>query len=55
MWISFLTVWGIQLEFVRKDWAAWVKDMDEFKFDMTCAAEVGPCQPHPMNYHGAHA
>ena len=29
---------GIQLEFVRKDWAAWVKDMDEFNFDMTWAA-----------------
>ena len=29
---------GIQLEIVRKDWAAWVKDMDEFNFDMTWAA-----------------
>ena len=29
---------GIQLEIVRKDWAAWIKDMDEFNFDMTWAA-----------------
>ena len=29
---------GIELEIVRKDWAAWVKDMDEFNFDMTWAA-----------------
>ena len=29
---------GIRLEIVRKDWAAWVKDMDEFNFDMTWAA-----------------
>lgn len=28
---------GIQLDIVRKDWAAWVKDMDEFNFDMTWA------------------
>ena len=26
------------MEIVRKDWAAWVKDMDEFNFDMTWAA-----------------
>lgn len=29
---------GIRLEIVRKDWAAWIKDMDEFNFDMTWAA-----------------
>ena len=29
---------GIQLEIIRKDWAAWLKDMDEFNFDMTWAA-----------------
>lgn len=29
---------GIDLEIVRKDWAAWMKDMDEFNFDMTWAA-----------------
>ena len=29
---------GIRLEIIRKDWAAWVKDMDEFNFDMTWAA-----------------
>ena len=28
---------GVQLEIIRKDWAAWVKDMDEFNFDMTWA------------------
>ena len=29
---------GIRMEIIRKDWAAWVKDMDEFNFDMTWAA-----------------
>ncbi len=29
---------GIRLEIIRKDWAAWIKDMDEFNFDMTWAA-----------------
>ena len=29
---------GIDLEIVRKDWAAWMKDMDEFNFDITWAA-----------------
>ena len=29
---------GIQLEIIRKDWAAWIRDMDEFNFDMTWAA-----------------
>ena len=29
---------GIDLEIVRKDWAAWMKDMDEFNYDMTWAA-----------------
>lgn len=29
---------GITLEIDRKDWSAWSKDMDEFKFDMTWAA-----------------
>ncbi len=29
---------GITLNIDRKDWAAWTKDMDEFKFDMTWAA-----------------
>ena len=32
---------GIQLEIVRKDWAAWIRDMDEFNFDMTWAAWGG--------------
>lgn len=29
---------GIKIEVDRKDWAAWVKDMQEFNFDMTWAA-----------------
>lgn len=29
---------GIQLKIERKDWAAWVRDMDEFNYDMTWAA-----------------
>lgn len=32
---------GIQLEIIRKDWAAWIRDMDEFNFDMTWAAWGG--------------
>ncbi|MFP4477201.1 MAG: extracellular solute-binding protein [Desulfatibacillaceae bacterium] len=29
---------GISLVIDRKDWAAWIKDMDDFSFDMTWAA-----------------
>ncbi|KAF0095997.1 MAG: microcin C transport system substrate-binding protein [Puniceicoccaceae bacterium 5H] len=29
---------GIRLKIERKDWAAWLKDMDDFNFDMTWAA-----------------
>ncbi|MDA1044892.1 MAG: extracellular solute-binding protein [Verrucomicrobia bacterium] len=29
---------GIEFTIEKKDWAAWVKDMDEFNFDMTWAA-----------------
>lgn len=29
---------GIQLNIVRKDWAAWIRDMDEYNYDMTWAA-----------------
>ncbi len=32
---------GIQMELVQKDWSAWMKDMDEFNFDMTWAAWGG--------------
>ena len=32
---------GIQLDLVQKDWSAWMKDMDEFNFDMTWAAWGG--------------
>jgi len=42
---KFLTIFsedlkdvGIRLSIERKDWAAWVKDMDEFNFDMTWAS-----------------
>ena len=29
---------GVEMKIVRKDWAAWTRDMDEFNFDMTWAA-----------------
>ncbi|MDP0500065.1 MAG: extracellular solute-binding protein [Verrucomicrobiota bacterium JB022] len=29
---------GIRLKIERKDWAAWLKDMDDFNFDMTWAS-----------------
>ncbi len=29
---------GVKMEIVRKDFAAWMRDMDEFNFDMTWAA-----------------
>jgi microcin C transport system substrate-binding protein len=29
---------GVQMEIVRKDFAAWMRDMDDFNFDMTWAA-----------------
>jgi len=29
---------GIKMEIEKKDWAAWMKDMDQFNFDMTTAA-----------------
>ncbi len=32
---------GIQMDLVQKDWSAWMKDMDEFNFDMTWAAWGG--------------
>lgn len=32
---------GITMNLVQKDWAAWMKDMDEFNFDMTWAAWGG--------------
>jgi microcin C transport system substrate-binding protein len=38
---------GIELEIVRKDWAAWVKDMDAFNFDMTWAAYGAAVQKDP--------
>lgn len=38
---------GIDLEIIRKDWAAWMKDMDEFNFDMTWAAWGGSVWKDP--------
>lgn len=32
---------GIQMDLVQKDWSAWMKDMDEYNFDMTWAAWGG--------------
>ncbi|MCO5043895.1 MAG: extracellular solute-binding protein [Kiritimatiellae bacterium] len=32
---------GIEIDLVQKDWSAWMKDMDEFNFDMTWAAWGG--------------
>lgn len=32
---------GIEMDLVQKDWSAWMKDMDEFNFDMTWAAWGG--------------
>ena len=32
---------GIQMDLVQKDWSAWMKDMDEFNYDMTWAAWGG--------------
>ena len=29
---------GVEMKIVRKDWAAWTRDMDAFNFDMTWAA-----------------
>ncbi len=38
---------GIKFETVQKDWAAWMKDMDEFNFDMTWAAFGGGVRKDP--------
>jgi microcin C transport system substrate-binding protein len=32
---------GIEMDIVQKDWSAWMKDMDEFNYDMTWAAWGG--------------
>lgn len=32
---------GIELDIAQKDWSAWMKDMDEYNFDMTWAAWGG--------------
>ncbi len=32
---------GIEMNLVQKDWSAWMKDMDEFNFEMTWAAWGG--------------
>jgi microcin C transport system substrate-binding protein len=38
---------GITMEPVRKDWASWQKDMDEFNFQMTWAAWSGDVKKDP--------
>jgi microcin C transport system substrate-binding protein len=41
---------GIDLRIERKDWAAWMKDMDQYNFDMTWAAWGADARkdPEPM-------
>jgi len=41
---------GIEMEIEQKDWAAWMKDMDAFNFDMTWAAWGGGLwkDPEPL-------
>lgn len=38
---------GIELRIDRKDWAAWIRDMDEFNYDMTWAAWSASLQKDP--------
>ena len=38
---------GVEMKIERKDWAAWTRDMDEFKFDMTWAAWSAGLHPDP--------
>ncbi|MBR4171650.1 MAG: ABC transporter substrate-binding protein [Kiritimatiellae bacterium] len=41
---------GIEMKIERKDWAAWMRDMDEYNFDITWAAWGGSVfrDPEPM-------
>ncbi len=38
---------GVEMKIERKDWAAWTRDMDEYKFDMTWAAWSAGLYPDP--------
>ena len=38
---------GVEMKIERKDWAAWTRDMDEYKFDMTWAAWSAGLHPDP--------
>ena len=38
---------GVEMRIERKDWAAWARDMDDFRFDMTWAAWSGGLYPDP--------
>ena len=38
---------GVEMKIERKDWAAWTRDMHEYKFDMTWAAWSGGLYPDP--------
>jgi microcin C transport system substrate-binding protein len=38
---------GIEMKIVRKDWAAWMRDMDEYNFDMTWASWGGSIHRDP--------
>lgn len=38
---------GVEMKIERKDWAAWSRDMDEYKFDMTWAAWSAGLYPDP--------
>ena len=40
---------GIELTIDQKDWAAWIKDMDAFNFDMTWAAWSAGVRKDPEN------
>lgn len=44
---------GIDLEINRKDWAAWVKDLDEFNYEMTWAAWGGTPYKDPESMWGS--
>lgn len=38
---------GVEMKIERKDWAAWARDMDEYKFDMTWASWSSGLHPDP--------
>ena len=38
---------GVEMKIERKDWAAWTRDMEEYRFDMTWAAWSSGLYPDP--------